>query len=74
MKTVSVFEDFDYHAHPRKTVRFHAGNTYSRVLELCALEIERVGAGRIVSPSDPAGTYLTRDMVDAGHTFRKGKR
>ena len=50
MKTVELFRDFDYHAHPRKTVRFHAGCTYSRVLELAAHEIERHGAGRIISP------------------------
>jgi len=74
MKTVEMFRDFDYRPHPRKTVRFSGGVTYARVLEAAALQIERAGAGRIALPSDPAGTYLTRDMVDAGHTFRKGKR
>jgi hypothetical protein len=66
MKTVELFEDFDYHAHRRKTVRFHAGTTYSRVLELAAQEIERKGAGRIVNtPGDVVG-----DIVDARHAFR----
>jgi hypothetical protein len=69
MKTVELFRDFDYRPHPRKTVRFHAGTTYSRVLELAASEIERAGAGCIVSP-DAAGGYLTRD---ASHAFRPGK-
>jgi hypothetical protein len=70
MKTVELFRDFDYPLHPRRTVRFCAGTTYSRVLELAAREIERHGAGRIISPCDPAGSYLTRDMVDAGYAFR----
>jgi len=74
MKTVELFIDFDYPLHPRRTVRFRGGITYARVLEAAALRIERAGAGRIITPSDPAGTYLTRDMIDAGHTFRKGKR
>ena len=74
MKTVEMFRDFDYRPHPRKTVRFHGGITYARVLETAARQIEAAGAGRIATPSGPAGTYLTRDMVDAGHAFRKGKR
>lgn len=69
MKTVELFQDYDYHPHKRKTVRFHAGVTYSRVLEIAALEIERNGAGRIISPG-AAGTYLTRD---AGHAFKVRK-
>jgi hypothetical protein len=80
MKTVYLFRDYDYHAHPRRTVRFHAGITYSRVLELAAHEIERNGAGRIIAP-EAAGTYLTRDLsrqsvatVDASHAFRPRKR
>ena len=75
MKTVELFRDYDYPLHPRRTVRFCAGTTYSRVLELAAREIERHGAGRIISPCDPAGSYLTRDMVDAGYAFRpKGRK
>ena len=67
MKTVYLTRDFDYRPHPRRCVRFHAGTTYSRVLELAAQEIERKGAGRIVhKPSDAAGD-LTRD---ASHAFR----
>ena len=65
MKTVELFRDFDYRAHPRKTIRFHANTTYSRVLELAAQEIERSGAGRILAPPDAAGTYLTRDASQA---------
>lgn len=70
MKTVELFQDYDYHPHKRKTVRFHAGITYTRVLEIAAHEIERNGAGRIVSPDAP-GTYLTRD---AGHAFRSKRK
>jgi hypothetical protein len=65
MKTVYLDRDFDYPMHPRRTVRFHAGVTYSRVLEIAAREIERRGAGRIVSkPSDAAG------HIDASHAFK----
>jgi hypothetical protein len=66
VKTVELFKDFDYRPHPRKTIRFHAGTTYTRVLELAAQEIERTGAGRILPPH-AAGSYLTRD---ASHAFR----
>jgi hypothetical protein len=72
MKTVVMEKDFDYRPHPRRTVRFHGGVTYARVLEAAALQIERAGAGRIAMPSDPAGTYETRD---ASAAFRpRGKR
>jgi hypothetical protein len=66
MKTVEMFIDFDYRPHPRKTVRFHKGVTYARVLEAAAFQIERAGAGRIVTgqANDAAGT------VDASHAFR----
>lgn len=70
MRTVELFRDFDYRPHPRRTIRFHAGVTYARVLELAAAEIERAGAGRVLSP-DTAGQYLTRD---ARHAFRPRKR
>ena len=73
MKTVELWRDFDYRPHPRKTVRFHGGTTYARVLELAAREIERAGAGRIITPH-AAGEYLTRDIVDAGRAFRRGGR
>jgi hypothetical protein len=73
VKTVEMSRDFDYRPHPRKLVRFHAGVTYARVLELAAQEIERNGAGRIISP-DAAGTYSTRDLTDARHAFRPRKR
>jgi hypothetical protein len=57
-------------------VRFRGGTTYARVLEIAAREIERHGAGRILTALDPdaAGSYLTRDMVDAGHAFRPKRR
>ena len=73
MKTVELFRDFDYPLHPRRTVRFRGGITYSRVLEIAARRIESAGACRIITAPDPdaAGSYLTRDMVDAGHAFRK---
>ncbi len=75
MKTVELFRDFDYPLHPRRTVRFRAGTTYSRVLEIIARDIERHGAGRVVDlPSGAAGSYFTRDMVDAGHAFRQKRR
>jgi hypothetical protein len=70
MKTVEVWRDYYYHAHPRKTVRFHAGCTYARVLELAAREIEHHGAGRILEP-DAAGSYLTRDARPAFEPRRK---
>ena len=66
VKTVELFRDYDYQAHRRRTVRFHAGTTYARVLELAAQEIERKGAGRIVTtPGDAAG----QDVVDAREAF-----
>jgi len=68
MKTVEMFIDFDYRPHPRKTVRFHAGTTYTRVLELAAREIERHGAGRIVEldkPGDAAGILSTDRQLTA---------
>ena len=70
LKTVELFRDFDYRPHKRKTVRFHGGITYARVLEIAAQEIERVGAGRILV-SGAAGTYLTRD---ASHAFKPRNR
>jgi hypothetical protein len=70
MKTVELFRDFDYRPHRRKTVRFHGGTTYSRVIEAAACEIERAGAGRILT-SSPAGTYLTRD---ASHAFKPRRK
>jgi hypothetical protein len=64
MKTVYLTRDFDYRPHPRRAVRFVAGVTYSRVIELAAREIERQGAGRIVpKPFDAAG------VVDARGAF-----
>jgi len=74
MKTVFMERDFDYPLHPRRTVRFRGGVTYARVLEIAAREIERHGAGRVISPCDPAGSYPTRDMVDAGYAFRPKRR
>ena len=72
MKTVHLFRDFDYHAHPRKTVRFHAGCTYARVLELAAREIAHSGAGRILDgQAGAAGSYLTRDARPAFEPRRK---
>ena len=70
MKTVELFRDFDYRPHPRRTVRFYAGVTYARVLELAAQDIERNGAGRIID----AGTYSTRDLTDASHAFKPRNR
>ena len=71
MKTVELFRDFDYPLHPRRTVRFHAGTTYSRVLEIAAREIERKGAGRIVhQPSDAVGDII----FDASHAFKRPQR
>lgn len=78
MKTVKMLTHYDYRLHPRRTVRFHAGCTYARVLELAARDIERAGAGRIVDlpPGDAAGTD-TR-MIDTSHLWTRhgstGKR
>jgi hypothetical protein len=66
MKTVYLDRDFYFPLHPRRTVRFHAGVTYDRVLEIAAREIERKGAGRIVpKPFGAAG-----GSVDASHAFK----
>jgi hypothetical protein len=70
MKTVSLFRDFDYDADPRKTVRFHGGVTYTRVIEAAATAIVRAGAGRIVTgqATDPAG------VTDASHAFQPWRK
>jgi hypothetical protein len=68
MKTVELFRDFDYIA-GRKTVRFHGGVIYSRVLEAAAAAIEQAGAGRVVGQADAAGS-----VIDASHAFRPGDR
>jgi len=64
MKTVEMFQDYDYRAHPRRTVRFLAGVTYAHVIESAVREIVDAGAGRIVT-SHAVGTYLTRDASAA---------
>jgi hypothetical protein len=69
MKTVSMLKDHDYAAHPRLTIRFHAGVTYSHVIEAAARDIVAAGTGRILLP-ETSGNYLTRD---ASHAFRPGK-
>ena len=68
MRTVELFRDFDYRPHRRRTIRFHAGCTYVRVLELAAREIERAGAGRIIDdkPDGAAGG----NVKDASHAWR----
>jgi len=69
MKTVYLNRDYDFPLHPRRSVRFRSGTTYDRVLEIAAREIERKGAGRIVSkPLDAAG--LPDDMIDARQAFK----
>ena len=67
-----MFADYDYRADSRKRVRFHAGTTYARVLELAAREIERQGAGRILDgqADGAAGNRLIRD---ASHAWRRRK-
>jgi hypothetical protein len=72
MKTVYLDRDFDFPLHPRRTVRFHAGVTYSRVLELAAREIERKGAGHIVDPDKPDGA--AGNTIDARAVFTVAKR
>lgn len=67
MKTVYLDRDFYYPLHPRRTVHFRAGTTYARVLEIAAREIERHGAGRIITTAlDAAGA----ELVDAGDVFK----
>ena len=67
VKTVKMLTDYDYRLHPRRSVRFRAGTTYARVLELAARDIERHGAGRIVDlpPDDAAGP----DVIDTRHLW-----
>jgi len=72
MQTVYFNRDYHYSLHPRRTVRFRAGVTYARVLEIAAREIERQGAGRIVVM--PSGDAAGTDIVDARHAFRPRKR
>lgn len=64
MKTVEMFRDYDYRAHPRKTIRFHAGVTYARVIEAAAREIEQAEAGRVVHPQDPDAAGYTVDTIE----------
>ena len=71
MKTVHMVRDFDYRSHPRKTVRFRAGQTYSRVIEAAARQIELAGAGRMMEP-EHAGEYLTRDARPAFKPRKRG--
>jgi hypothetical protein len=70
MKTVELFRDFDFPLHPRRSVRFRAGITYSRVLEIAAREIERKGAGRIVDTDKPRDAASD---IDARHAFTRHK-
>jgi hypothetical protein len=65
VKTVEMFSNFDYAAHPRLTIRFYAGVTYTHVIEAAVREIVAAGCGRIVE------TGLS--VVDASHAFRRGK-
>lgn len=68
MKTVEMWRDYDYHPHPRVTVRFRGGCTYAHVIEAAAREIETAHAGRIVHLGNDAG------VIDARQAFRtKGK-
>jgi hypothetical protein len=71
MKTVEMFRDYDYAAHPRVTIRFHAGITYARVIEAAAREIERAEAGRIVVSLAQQAVGCT---IDAGHAFRRKRK
>ena len=69
MKTVELFRDFDYSPVPRKTVRFYAGITYTRVIEAASKAIEHAGAGRVIVAPDAAGNYQ-----DASRAFRPHNR
>lgn len=62
--------DYDYRPHPRMSVRFVAGYTYRRVLEVAAREIERVGAGRIVGCSVDAVGDPSR-VLDAWNAWQR---
>jgi hypothetical protein len=68
MKIVELFRDYDYVAHPRRTIRFYGGVTYTRVIERAAQAIEQAGAGRIII-SVAAGT--SSDVKDASHAWRR---
>ena len=67
MKTVLLFRDFDYRTHQRRTVRFYAGATYTRVIEAAASAIVRAGAGRIVELDKRDGTA---GAIDADHCWK----
>ena len=72
MKSVYLNRNYDFPLHPRVTVRFHAGTTYSRVLELAAREIERKGAGYIVDPDKPDG--VAGNTIDTRHIFTSKRK
>lgn len=71
MKTVELFHEYFYvpATDRRIMVRFEGGVIYKRVLETAAREIERKGAGRIVSAPQADATGMR--ILDAGHAFRR---
>jgi hypothetical protein len=72
MKTVQMLRDFAYRPHPRRSIHFAAGITYTRVIDAAARQIEAAGAGRILSPDVAANGYLIRDASNAWRTTRRG--
>lgn len=71
MKTVELFREYRYTpaTDRRVTIRFEGGMIYRRVLETAAREIERKGAGRIISAPQAGATGIP--VADAGHAFRR---
>jgi hypothetical protein len=72
MKTVQMLRDYRYVPHPRRSIHFAAGVTYTRVIDAAARQIEAAGAGRILSPDVASNGYLTRDASHAWRINRRG--
>jgi hypothetical protein len=72
MKTVQMLRDFAYRPHPRRSIHFQAGTTYTRVIDAAARQIEAAGAGRILTPDIASNGYMTRDASHAWRTTRRG--
>jgi hypothetical protein len=72
MKTVQMLRDYMYVTHPRRSIQFKAGVTYTRVIDAAARQIEAAGAGRILTPDVASNGYLTRDASHAWRITRRG--
>jgi len=72
VKTVQMQREFIYRPHPRRSVHFAAGVTYTRVIDAAAKQIVAAGAGRVLAPDVASNGYLTRDASHAWRINRRG--